>query len=166
MEVIILSASIVSIEKPAVIQLIFTPLQVMTLLLIIASKILSLFLAFNSLTDMTKSEFLCIYPAWVLLRLFFLKRGLSCFFFFLTGFGKFSDISSSNTASAHRLSSPSGLLTLVCEVPSGPMYLTLSCSSPSLLSVLYSLLAALRVHALSFLSIPRGIDFRYPLFQF
>lgn len=71
MEVIILSASIVSIEKPAVIQFIFTPLQVMTLLLIIASKILSLFLAFSSLTDMTKSEFLCIYPAWVLLRLFF-----------------------------------------------------------------------------------------------
>lgn len=71
MEAIILSASIVSIEKPAVIQLTFTPLQAMTLLLIIASKILSLFLAFNSLTDMTKGEFLCIYPAWVLLRLFF-----------------------------------------------------------------------------------------------
>lgn len=46
-EAIILSASILSIEKPAVIQLIFTPVQVMTLLLITASKILSLFLAFK-----------------------------------------------------------------------------------------------------------------------
>lgn len=42
---------IVSVEKPAV-QLIVTPLQVMTLLLIIAFKILSLILAFNSLTMM------------------------------------------------------------------------------------------------------------------
>ena len=40
---------------------------------------------------------------------------------------------------------------MACEVPSRPVYLTLSCSSASLLSVLYFLLASLRVHALSFL---------------
>lgn len=100
---------------------------------------------------MTKSDFLCIYPAWVLLRLFFFfKRGF-CFVLFLTGFGKFSDIISSDTTSAHCFASPSRLLMMVCEVPSGPMYLTLSCSSPSLLSALYFLLASLWIHAMCFL---------------
>lgn len=99
---------------------------------------------------MTESEFLCIYPAF-LLRLFFFFFKERVVVFFKTGFGKFSDIRPSNTASAHCLSSPSRLLTIACDVSSGPVYLTLSCSSPSLLSVLYFLLASLRVHALSFL---------------
>lgn len=94
---------IVAVENSAM-HFLVTPSQVIYLFLILAFKIISLFWVFfffSRLTcDVSRRDFLSIYPACSLLGCLTSGLIILFFFFFLISFGKFSNTLSSNAASA------------------------------------------------------------------